>query len=362
MLKGLDARPPSAEGRPERRFYGVGGDVDMTTIALMVDAARLADALGSMGPLRLYPLPEAPPGLHPVCVELWQIEDGRTEALGIDQHRWWELAGAAGGAIAGSSLGVMVGAGMGGVGGASVGAMMGAWLGPAGFLWGASAGFLAGGTTGGLAAGIGASVAGAARGAATGAGLSQGASHVLGSYREVSILVPGVGSAGLDEPCLLVERMYTDSPLAQWLNELIGFGFNKRVTSIDRPSPAGYRAGSPDGRALVAWTMDSHAEWRPVRAHPELAVLRRWLAQPLLGHLGHRLVVSWMDRFFDDPRVLAAPVLGRLDVGAGFASCVPRGEHLVGGGPLARAFAATRVPVRLTYPRALSRWAESSRC
>jgi hypothetical protein len=361
MLKGLE--PPRLAGSssgiaapPERRLYGVGGDVEMTTIALMIDAARLSDALGAIGPLAILPLSEAPPGLHPVCLDLWQVEQGRAEALGIDQHRWSQLAGAASGATAAGSLGAMMGAGVGGVSGASVGGMVGAWLGPAGLWWGASAGWLLGGTTGGVAAGMMASMTGAALGAATGGGLSHETSRFAGSYKEVSILVPGVRAPGRDGPGLLVERMYTDSPLGKWLNELLGFGFNKHLASVDRPCPASYRVGSPDGRTLVAWTMDPSAQprWRAARAHPELAVLRRWLDQPLLGHLGPgRLIVSWMDRLFDDPSALAAPVEGRLEVGPGFAACLPAGDYAVGRGQLARAFAATHVPVRLTYPRPL---------
>jgi hypothetical protein len=328
----------------------------MTTVPLMIDTGHLVEILRPFRRLSLSRVPEAPEGKHPVCVDLWQVRDGRPETRGIDQHTWSEMAGTATGAWAAGPLGMAAGAGYGALSGATAGGLTGAWLGPAGWLWGATAGWIAGAAMGAASGVTAGATYGASAGAQAGRGLSEMTSRTVGTYHEVMVSIPHVVARnGSGSPHLFVIGMHTDSPVSLWTQQAFGFGFNKHLATISSERFRSVEVRSRDGELLISVALapaEPHA-WRPARDRPELEPVRRWLSQPLLGHVGNRLTRSYLDRFYDDASVRLAPVSGSLVTSRAFGAGVPPGEYdirpSVSGHNLG-AFQAAGVPVRLTYP------------
>jgi hypothetical protein len=141
--------------------------------------------------------------------------------------------------------------------------------------------------------------------------------------------------------------MHTDSALSKRLAEVYRSGFGKRMAIIDRRGFGAYDVRSSDGALLCASDLTPSAA--PIGSRAATAI--RWLAQPVLGHVGDGvLAVTHVDRFYDAPGVQLAPVTGRLVIGEGFAPGLAAGEHAIGHDPAAAGFQATYVPVRLDYP------------
>jgi hypothetical protein len=299
------------------RAYATGAWLDITTVTLMVDAGQLGAALAPAG--ALLPVPEAPAGKHPVCIELCHIRDGRPEPGGLDLHAWSEMAG---------------------------------------FWWGATAGWIAGAAM----AGPPGAATGAAYSAAVGRRVarvaSEATSRALGTYHEAMAFAPSVAPrTGARGPHLFSLGMHTDSPVSKRLSEVFGSGFGKRMASIAARAFDAYEVRAADEGVLLSARLARAApgRWRPAREQPGIAAVIGWLSQPVLGHLGGgRLAVSRLDRFYDDTEVRVAPVSGRLAVGAAFAPGVPAGEHAIAPASAERAagaFQAAGVPVKLGYPR-----------
>jgi hypothetical protein len=341
------------------RSYATGAWLDMTTVPLMIEPSHLLEILRPFKRLALAHVPEAPEGKHPVCVDLWRVRGGRPDTRGIDQHTWSEMAGTATGAWAAGPVGMLMGAGVGALSGATAGGLTGAWLGPAGWLWGATAGWMAGAAMGATSGATAGATYGASAGGQAARGMSEMTSQTIGTYHEVMVSIPHVVERnGADKPHLFVVGMHSDSPVSLWTQQAFGFGFNKELASISCEPFRSVDVRNRAGELLISVTLvpaDPEA-WRPARDQPEIATVRRWLSQPLLGHVGTRLITSYLDRFYDDSSVLTAPATGQLVATRGFGGGVPPGEYEIrpsAPAHVAGAFQAAGVPVRLTYPEPL---------
>lgn len=287
---------------PPRR-YATGAWLDFTTVTLMVDAASLRAVLPSPR-LDLAPIADAPPGRHPILLDLSRVRDGRPEPGGVDQHTWSEVMGAGYGAFAG------------------------AFFGPLGAAWGAAAGRMAGKQ------------------------MSEVASRTIGTYNEAMAFVPNVALDGRG-PHLLSLGMYTDSPVSKRLSEIFRSGFGKRMARIASRGFAFYDVASPGGARLLSAQL-TPARFGPLADAPELRETIGWLSQPVLGHLGGgAFALAHVDRDYDDQGVRVAPVTGLLAIEHGFLPGVPQGAWEIGRDEGITAFQATYVPVKLDFPAAV---------
>ncbi len=340
----------------ERRLHNSRATISGTTAVLLLDADRLRLKLGTMG-LQLAEAAGAPSGLHPVCVDLWHVRDGRIESAEIDQHTWSQTTGAALGAAVGGAFGAASGVSLGGIGGAAMGGRMGERFGPVGWWWGAAAGWLTGTALGGVLG----TATGAAR--AAGAGLrvgrewSETTSRALGTYNEVLVGVPNVlRPGGRGRKYVFVLGMFSDSSVSIWGDRTLRCGYQKRPANIVCDGLATYEVRDKDA-AIILSAVSGPAEgqgWREAAEETGLETYRKWFAQPLLGHLGDgRFAVSYLDRILDDRGARVVPAFGRLEIPSDLLGLVSKGEFELG--PLSAdrpmgAFQTVHLPVRVTYP------------
>jgi hypothetical protein len=331
--------------------------LDSLVCPVLVDSRALQSCLPSR--LSLPRLPHVPEGRHPVIVEIWRVHDGLIEVGGLDAHRLWELAGGAAGFGLGGSAGAALGAGMGGAAGAANGAALGMWLGPLGWWWGAAGGAAAG-------AAVGATMM-AATGALDGARLTADVGHrtsrinsrVIGTYNEIIVTVPCQreqrGSIG---DFAFVLGTYTDSAASMLGEWLVGWGYRKSPALGGRTKDGALEVniGSSGGPFRVV----SRQALPPVplsAVRASASHLLGTLSRPLLGVLpADRLMLSFMDRSFEDPAVRVTPVSVRLESSDAFLAGM-RGFSseigAMGNGEPWGAFAIAGLPVRLSYPCAL---------
>jgi hypothetical protein len=268
---------------------------------MRVSAAKLRSRLRPLG-LDLLPI-DGQASSHAVWVDLGHIDCGAGEALGVDQHTWWQRTAA----ISGSPLGAAVSA----------------WLG------------------------------GVAK------SLSHGVSRTLGTYSELIVGAPNVIAAGGNgRPYAFVLGMLTDSRIAIWGDRALGYGYGKQLCRVAGTRFDSYAATAVDGSALLeAEITPAHAhEWQSVPALPGFRRMLPLLSQPLLGHLAmDRFAVSWLERDYDSAELVPANV--RLRWGATLARGLAAGELVVPPvrkqAAAAAAFSARRIPTRVTYPRHL---------
>jgi hypothetical protein len=304
-------------------------------------------------------LPQVPQGRHPIILEIWRVQNGLIQVGGLDAHDLWEIAGSSAGLGVGGSAGAVLGAGLGGAAGAAAGGTLGIGLGPLGWWWGAAAGAVAGSVAGaGLMAAEGA-VRGAHWAAAMGRKTSENNSRMVGTYNEIIVTVPCCyEQAGRARDFTLVLAAYTDSAaslLGEWL---VGWGYRK-------------------SRASGTWTEDGALEVMTGSTGPPLRIISRAAppmpasavysaathvitaqSHPLLGlRYADRLVVSFLDRAFEEQTMRLTPASVRLESGDAFipglsgavSDISPIGDTEPWG-----AFIITGLPVTLSYPRALA--------
>ncbi len=189
---------------------------------------------------------------------------------------------------------------------------------------------------------------------------SEANSRVIGTYNEIIVTVPcrcpPRGSFGGDVAFVL--GTYTDSAASMLGEWLVGWGYRKSQA---------FGARAKDG-ALEVSIGPSGAPFRVVsrQASPPVpsALLRSTsihvltsLSHPMLGVLpADRLMLSFLDRSFDDQAVRVTPVSVRLESTDaflpglhGFASDI----GAIGNGDPWCAFQVTGLPVRLSYPRSV---------
>jgi hypothetical protein len=337
---------------PPRKYQSAAW-LDVKALALLVPEAKLRRALPASAGLELETLVECPRGQRPLLIELWQVRDGRVEALGIDAHGWARLSGAGAGTLMGGAIGGVVGLGIGTVAGAAAGALAGASRGGVfGLPLGAGCG-AAGGISSGLPRAMAAGAdLGAALGAEFASRLSVSASRRWGTYNEILVTVPGVRTrSGLSGS--FVWGMFTDSRVSRWGDRVLGFGFSKRLAAVAEDRTR-YEARSLAGDVLLDAALTPTERPSSFRAQPAMASLRGSLSAPLVTSRKGRLAVAALDRAFDESR--GGGLDGVVRVNWPLVPASLSGEHPVtpvGAGRPWGAFQAQRLPVRLTYPVSL---------
>ena len=336
--------------------------IDALVCPIRVDRARLAASLPRIDGLSLAPFRGRGGRSHPIVIEIWRVRDGRVEAAGVDVHGWSQLMGGTAGLAAGGAAGGAIGATFGGLVGAAGGGVMGLPFGPAGLLLGGLAGSMAGLSTGAALGAAGAAAYGAGLASAASRRISEGSSRLLGTYSEVLVTTPCLlATAGGRLRVAFVLAMYTDSRVSRWGEAALGFGFGKRPARL-QVDGAQMEVQTNAGAPLLRVSLRGGRQPQPLPVDaPAAASLRATAAIPLLGQRSGRAVISSLERHLDDRAARVWPAAGRLEVAAEFAPGVAAGRHellRLGARNLQGAFAATDLPVHLTYPRPLRRTPE----
>jgi len=337
----------------EEKSWATGAWVDMTTIVVMVDAARLSEQLSNAFPLSLRRVAGIEPHKHPVCVELWRIRDGRIEAFGRDQHEWSQLAATAFGSTLGIPTGVAVGSTLGAATSASAASLGFAALGPLGGIWGAGVGFMAGAALGAIRGATAFAALGQNVFRDTARGASESASRKWGTYHEAAVVVPSVvrrdGSGG---PHQFVCGMHTDNPFAKWTAETVGYGFRKKL-AVARCEPFSQWSWSTASAGTLL-------EARFSRPRPEDAFAARdavqsfveWVQAPFLGpNVAGELVETELAREIDYDNALVSRARGELFLAEGFSDVLDSGRYPIEANGGVTAIHAENVFLRLTLPK-----------
>jgi len=332
--------------------------LDSLVCPVLVDSGELHSRLPAR--LSLPRLPDVPDGCHPVVVEIWHVQDGLIEFGGQTAHQWWEMTGGAAGLAFGGSTGATLGAGIGSAVGAATGGALGMWLGPLGWWWGAAGGAVAGAAYGATMVGAAGAQRGAEVAADAGYRASVNSSRIIGTYNEIMVTVPC--QLAQEEEVLdvaFVLGTYTDSAASTLGECLIGWGYGKslalgrRVTDDVLEVNTGSSGQSFKVVSRLAAPAGSFSALRLAAAQTV-----RTLSLPLLGVLPvNRLMISFLDRFFEDQAVRVTPVSVRLEsshlVLDGMRAVSSDIEAIGDGAPWG-AFAINALPVRLSYPRSLA--------
>ena len=340
-----------------RRSYSSRAVTHATSAFVLVPLASVRAELGSLG-LEVERAGAVPAGTHPIWLDLSYIEGGAAEAGGVDQHTWWQWSGEA----AGGAAGWAAGAAMGGVASAGTGsaalAMLGSWFGPVGFWSGAAAGWLGGAGLGAAAGGAAWAAYGRALGARSGR-RPECATHFADArrcYREAIVAVPNVVGRRDGTRYLFVLAMHTDAPVAVWGDEVLRYGYRKRLGTLTGRKFELYEVQNSQGERLLRAETRSPAPgtWRRPQDMPGIRGALGWTSQPLLGHLGgDRFAVSVLERRYLGVGVRVAPAVGRLWTRASLAPLLRAGQHELlplGARRPWGAFTVDSVETYVTYP------------
>lgn len=278
-------------------------DASSTTLVVHVPLAVLEDELGRALPsARLEAVAGAPPGQHPVLIDLLRIERGHLAPGGLDLIEGAERLGALAGSMAGA---------------------------------------------------FGALQALAARGV-----------ERFGTYDEVLLALPHVvAGAG---PQLLVLGMYTNSALSRWGERALGYGLGKQLAIIEHDGASFFGVSSPSGEPLIearwsdAAAFEAHAPplaptWLD---QPLLGVAA---GAPVSARLERESLPGTRARRIEGRLRIERGVLGGL-LAPEYALCAEASDaaaHAAGAGaalPPALALHTRPLRLRLSFPRR-SRWA-----
>lgn len=330
--------------------------LDSLVCPILVDSEELHSRLPAR--LSLPRFSDVPDGCHPAIVEIWRVQDGLIEFGGQTAHEWWELTGGAAGVAFGGSVGAALGAGIGSAVGAASGGALGVWLGPMGWWCGAVGGAAAGAAYGATMVGAAGAMYGADLAVDAGHRASENSSRVIGTYNEIIVTVPCQlehAEAVLD--VALVLGTYTDSAASALGEWLIGWGYRKSLV-IGRPAPDAFEVNTGSSGKPFKVVSCRASSTLPVSVLSVAAAQTlKTLSLPLLGvQSPNRLMISFLDRSFEDQAVRVTPVTVRLEsseaVLCGMRAVSPDIEP-IGNGESWGAFAITALPVRLSYPWAL---------
>lgn len=233
-------------------------------------------------------LPGASDGddLYPVLLEFWNVSDGTMRPFGIENDAWLAL-------------------------------MSAAW-GPGGQL-----------------------------GRRAFAASSAWATRRFGVYHEFLCGIPDVQVAGLNEPALLVLRMYTDSPFARIVDKALGYGFGKQAAQFG-VSPQETRVFSHSGNTIATFRTDTAA--KDSEQHQALRPrVDTWLKRQFVGiDAGSRAVASTMSRQKLDE---LTPVHAELRLGQPLHSLLGAASRSQHGAASAAVAFKQRCRVEISAPR-----------
>jgi hypothetical protein len=339
----------------ERRSYSSRALTHATEAFVLVALEPLREGLAALG-LAVEKVAGVPAGKHPIWIDLGYIEGGAAEAGGIDQHTWWQWAGESVGGAAGWATGAAVASAAGAATGAATLSLLGSWLGPVGFWSGAAAGWFGGAGLGAAAGGVAGAGYGRMMGARSGRSVSAATSQELGCYREAIVAVPNVVGRKNGARYLFVLAMHTDGRIAVWGDEVLRYGYHKRLGDLTGRRFESYEVRDKGGETLLhaETTPPAARSWRRPREAAGIMGALGWMSQPLLGHLGEdRFAVSVLERRYSGAGVRVAPVAGRLRTQATLAPLLPAGDYdLLPLGPRRPwgSFLVEGVEAAVTYP------------
>ena len=333
--------------------------LDSLICPVMIDSRELQSCLPAHAQLSLPRLPHVPEGRHPIIVEIWRVQDGMIEVGGVTAHRMWELASAAAGIGFGGSAGAAIGAGIGGAAGAASGGGLGMWFGPLGWWWGVTAGAAAGAAAGATMMATTGATHGARLAAAAGRRTSEINSRIIGTYNEIIVTVPcrRTRRGGFTDDFAFVLGTYTDS-MASILGEwLVGWGFRKSQAFGARTKDGALEVGiCPTGAPFRVVSRQTSTPGPPNLVRLAATHVLTSLSHPMLGVLpANRLMISLLDRSFEDPAVSVVPVSVGMESGDGFLQGLrPFASDIkaIGNDDPWGAFVVSGLPVMLSYPRA----------
>ena len=350
MKPGMEPRPPT---------YSTAR-LDSLVCPVLVEARELQSCLPAHARLSLPRLPHVPEGRHPIVVEIWRVHDGLIEVGGLTAHRLWELAGGLTGLGFGGSVGAALGGGIGGAAGAMNGGAVGMRLGPLGWWWGLAMGAAAGAAAGATKMGTTGAMRCARWAAGAGRRTSETNSRVIGTYNEIIVTVQchRARRGGVAGDFAFVLGTYTDSAASMLGEQLVGWGYRKSQTFGSRAADGALGVSIGTGAPFRVVSRHASLPVPPAVARSAAAHVLASLSHPLLGVLpSSRLMVSFLDRSFEDDAVRMTPVSVRLESSdaflpglRGFVSDI----DAIGAGAPWGAFAVTGLPVRLSYPRGVN--------
>jgi hypothetical protein len=330
--------------------------VDSTTAVLFIESHRLANVLRPIG-LALSPWTGAPPGKHPVCLDLWSVRGGQLKVTNVDQHQLAASTGAALGRVVGAYRRIAIESVSGAVRSLRDAAPGGSGDGNPLLRWSrASVGWFEG-----AARALEQAVREedlppeAELGARAARSLSEAVSSAVASYNELIAVVPNTLRSDRDGQLhAYVLGMASDGPMSILGDRMMACGYKKAFLPISRYGFARYRVADAGRRQVMQMTAREPRAAAWARVDHRLDAYRVVFSQPLLGHLGAGMfAVSYLDRFLDGDAVRFAPAAGRLEIGS-FVKGLPAGtyevERLSSRRPLG-AFHARAVATAVTFPR-----------
>lgn len=333
-----------AAARPSRYSTAL---LDSLVCPVLVDAKELQASLPAG--VWLPPLPGIPEGSHPMIIEVWLLQNGLIEIAGATAHGFWTHAGGGAGLAFGGAAGAACGAWYGG----AAGAALGMWMGPLGW-WG---GAMLGASVGAPLFARALAQEAAMQGMWAGRTASENECRTLGTYNEVIVTVPcrRVRAGGIEDDLLFVLGTFTDSAVSRLGEQFFGWGYRK--------SPAiGRQAADGSLEVMIGPGCEPVRIAARSAAQPETgdvlcdrgSPVQAAFSQPLLGMLpDNRLVVSLLERSFENKAVRVIPASVQLEFGDEFVPGVRAGR--AGIQPFTKqnpwgAFLVTGLPVTLSFP------------
>ena len=304
----------SQKGRGAEPSFLSGARLSGVLLRLSCERSRVQTEVARFGRFRLAADPDYPVDRLPVHCELWSVSDGALRFGGVDQHHWARRMGAAWGASMGA-------------------------------LWDLAP------IRRGVRTGEPGRLGRAAEWTALAASRATAAS--MGTYCELMVSVPGVIDERGDRsrPHALVLGMLTDSALARWADQTLGFGYRKKPATFRRDPRGGWNVSSEDGQPLVSVSR----QVPPVRpAFLDVDRIDAIFQMPLLGSSrpGH-LSRSWLWRSLRQPDAHVAPVAVSLDTSKALLGGVLPGRLEIpayGGGEASGAIEFSNVEAWISYP------------
>jgi hypothetical protein len=330
--------------------------LDSLVCPVFVGSQEIQSCLLDRSLLSLPRLPGVPGGYHPMIVEIWRVQDGLIEVAGLTANNLWEMAGTAAGLGFGGGAGAVLGAGFGSAAGAINGGSIGMPFGPLGWWWGAATGAAAGAAMGAAMMATSGGMTAARCAAEAGRRTSENNSRVIGTYNEIIVTVP-CRYAPHGGPCCdvaFVLGTYTDSAASMLGEWLVGWGYRKSPAFGTREGDGALEVAIGSSNSALRIVSRQAESNLPAAGRSAADRVLHALSHPLLGILSpNRLMVSFLDRSFEDHAVRLTPASVRLESGDQFLKGLPgfaADIKPVGNNHPWGAFVVTGLPVTLSYP------------
>ena len=302
-------------------------------------------------------MPHVPTGRHPVIVEIWLVQDGLMEIAGLTAHSCGNSR-AVPPALDSVERRGRVGRGTRWRGGSGRRRCARNVARPGGMVVGRRRWCRRGAAAGAATMGRPRAASGAQWAAAAGRRTSETNSRVIGTYNEIIVTVPcrSERPGDLSRDFAFVLGTYTDSMASMLGESLVGWGYRKSQAFGTRADDGALEVSTdPSGSLLRLFNREELLDVSAAVVRSTATQVLAALSRPLLGVLpANQLMVSFLDRSFEEQAVQVTPVSVRLESSdaflpglSGFVSDL----DAIGSGNPWGAFAVRGLPVRLSYPR-----------